>query len=63
MLLGNSRFLATSSEEMMKLDILPRIVALLAVLSLAAACNTIEGMGEDVESAGEAMEEEAEEAN
>ncbi len=36
----------------------------LAALFLAglAGCNTMEGMGEDVESAGEAIEEEAEEA-
>lgn len=40
-----------------------RISALLAALAMAgllAACNTMAGFGEDVESAGQAIEEEAE---
>lgn len=36
------------------------IFALAALLPLAAACNTMEGFGQDVESTGEAIEEEAE---
>ncbi len=36
------------------------MIAVLAML--LSACNTIEGMGEDVENAGEAIEEEAEDA-
>jgi predicted small secreted protein len=39
--------------------------AILAVCAGAAlaGCNTAEGLGEDVETAGEALEEEAEEAS
>lgn len=40
------------------------LVALAALGSLSlAACNTVEGAGEDLQSAGEAIEETAEEAN
>ena len=35
---------------------------LLFVAALLAGCNTIEGMGEDIEAAGGAIEKEAEEA-
>ena len=45
-----------------------RFISLLALLCLGGmlltatvGCNTMAGMGEDIESAGEAMEEEAEE--
>jgi predicted small secreted protein len=34
-----------------------------AAALLLAGCNTMEGFGEDVESAGEAIEEEAEESD
>ena len=37
------------------------IVSAAALLAGIAGCNTIEGVGEDVEAAGEAIEEEAEE--
>ena len=42
------------------------LIMLFFALILAApltACNTMSGMGEDVEAAGEALEEEAEEAS
>jgi predicted small secreted protein len=39
-----------------------RLLSLLGALGLAAfACNTVEGAGEDMQSAGEEIEEEAEE--
>ena len=40
-----------------------RAVALISTLGLLtlAACNTAEGLGQDVENAGEAIEQEAEE--
>lgn len=47
----------TSEEMIRKLSILS-IAALMAGI---AGCNTVEGVGEDVEAAGEAIEEEAEE--
>lgn len=40
----------------------PMIALALFSASALAACNTIEGVGEDVEAAGSAIEEEAEEA-
>lgn len=45
------------NETMRKLGIL----SLTALLVGIAGCNTVEGIGEDVEAAGEAIEEEAEE--
>lgn len=45
-------------------DIYKSLLALVFALSmplLATACNTIEGLGEDTEAAGEAIDEEAEE--
>ncbi len=41
---------------------LARMAALLAVLALLGACNTVRGVGQDVESAGEAISDTAEEA-
>lgn len=38
---------------------LPALFALLSILALAG-CNTVEGLGQDLENAGEAIEEEAE---
>jgi predicted small secreted protein len=37
--------------------------AVSAVAMLAAACNTVEGVGEDVEQAGDAIDNAAEESN
>lgn len=37
-----------------------RIAALTATVLMLAACNTIEGMGEDIEQGGEEIEEAAE---
>lgn len=39
---------------------LPEILAVLVLAGTLAACNTAEGLGEDIEAAGEAIEEEAE---
>lgn len=39
------------------------VAAALATTISLAACNTTEGAGEDLEAAGEAIEEEAEDAN
>lgn len=36
---------------------------LLGAMLLLAACNTMEGMGEDMQSAGSGLEKEAQEAN
>ncbi|MBF9030206.1 entericidin A/B family lipoprotein [Rhodobacterales bacterium HKCCE3408] len=41
---------------------LARTATLLTLLGLLAACETVEGFGEDVEAAGQAIDEEAEEA-
>jgi len=38
-------------------------LALLTILSFPAACNTTEGIGEDIESAGEAIDDAAEDAH
>lgn len=38
------------------------LFAALALFFGAAACNTVEGMGQDVEATGEAIEEEANDA-
>ena len=40
---------------------MPRFVALLALLLALAGCNTISGVGQDVEAAGEAISDTAEE--
>lgn len=50
-------------EERMKLSDLFRVfgIASIAALLFTAGCNTVEGIGEDIESAGESIEEEAEE--
>lgn len=37
------------------------VFALAAILPLASACNTIEGFGQDLETAGEIIQDEAEE--
>lgn len=37
--------------------------ALCAALLMLAACNTTEGLGQDIENTGEVIEEEAEEAS
>ncbi|MFD0858359.1 entericidin A/B family lipoprotein [Roseovarius aquimarinus] len=39
---------------------MPKIAFTLAALVALAACNTVEGFGQDVENTGEAIEEEAE---
>lgn len=39
------------------------LAAAMATSVALAACNTTEGAGEDIEAAGEAIEEEAEDAN
>lgn len=41
----------------------PLIAVALLGASALAACNTVEGVGEDVQAAGQAVEETAEEAN
>ena len=46
-----------SSEIIRKLG----IVSIAALLCGIAGCNTVEGIGEDVEAAGEEIDEEAEE--
>lgn len=43
--------------------LLMSVAAALATTVSLAACNTTEGAGEDIEAAGEAIEEEAEDAN
>ena len=40
-----------------------RVLSAVALALLLAGCNTVEGLGKDVEAAGEAIEEEAEEAD
>jgi predicted small secreted protein len=50
----------------MKLENLIRSLGVAGALSLMlglAACNTVEGFGEDVEAAGDAIEDEASERN
>ena len=42
---------------------LPLFAALLGAGSFLAACNTVEGVGEDVEQAGQTLDEAAEENN
>lgn len=52
-----------TNMRMSKIMITTKLPGILAVLVLAgtlAACNTAEGLGEDIEAAGEAIEEEAE---
>ena len=39
-----------------------RIILTLAALTMLAACETVEGFGQDVENAGEAIQEESNEA-
>lgn len=41
---------------------MPRMLAALVVLLALAACNTVEGFGRDVQTAGSAVTEEAQEA-
>jgi entericidin B len=41
---------------------MPRIALALVAVTLLTACETVEGFGRDVESAGEAVEREAAEA-
>lgn len=47
---------------MTKISPLLAIAALMGIASLGA-CNTVQGVGEDVQAAGAAVEEAAEEAN
>jgi predicted small secreted protein len=39
-----------------------RLLGMLGLLALVAACNTVEGMGEDIQQGGAAIESEANEA-
>ncbi|MDX2276853.1 MAG: entericidin A/B family lipoprotein [Hyphomonadaceae bacterium] len=39
------------------------MAAVIGALSVLAACNTVEGVGEDVQAAGQAVEETAQETN
>jgi predicted small secreted protein len=52
-------------EKLMSKKITSPLVALAALMGAVSltACNTVEGVGQDVERAGEAIEETAQEAN
>lgn len=39
------------------------MAAMIGALSVLAACNTVEGVGEDVQAAGQAVEQTAQETN
>ncbi len=41
---------------------MPRILITMTLLLLAAACETMEGAGQDIQAAGEAITEESQEA-